>query len=662
MPSRSRPCAKPVPARGGCAPGWWLVLLATVLAASPAWARADFEWPDWNVLQRTYPDAPAFYLLDETVSEVGYYGGDDYGRRVEVRKVVAILDPRRAQDWLTWDVVNTENHLLIRLEARTWTSPDASHRVEKDDLHDVTLFPDYVLYADIRARRFAFPAVAPRTVVELRYTYSSPSVYSFNEHVFAHSIPTLVSRMRLVVPRRLLAEEFDQAIRAAGITAKPASRLLPRPQGEVKEFTWEMRDLPAMTFEPQMPPPGAVAPAVRFAPLAPERWGYGWAWMGRRYYDDLVLPRMDPTPQIRELAARLTAGQPNAVDKVKAIYRWVQSDIRYVAIEIGIGGFQPHSVREVLKNRYGDCKDKVGLFLSLLDEAGIDGFAALVRTREQGAADTALFSLGQFNHMIAWLPIGERGWWLDPTAEDCLPDYLPAADQGVMALVVGPGVVRFLETPVLPPERSTTERRVTGTLDEQGNLSGTLEIRVSGEAGMRYRAAVRARGEKEREQLADGLLARSLRGARTTGVRIGGLETGPLVVAVDFSWPGCATAAGDALALPGDFLAPPDWGTPFRRAERVYPVVFDVLEQWRDRIRIVPPAGYRGEAPLGVAEPGRCFSFFRDAGTDSGAVRLDRTFELEALDLPAADFSSAREEFERARVAYTEPIRFRRAP
>ena len=38
----------------------------------------------------------------------------------------------------------------------------------------------------------------------------------------------------------------------------------------------------------------------------------------------------------------------------EAIAEFVQKDIRYFAIEMGIGGYQPHAAADVFRNRYGD--------------------------------------------------------------------------------------------------------------------------------------------------------------------------------------------------------------------------------------------------------------------------------------------------------------------
>jgi transglutaminase-like putative cysteine protease len=52
----------------------------------------------------------------------------------------------------------------------------------------------------------------------------------------------------------------------------------------------------------------------------------------------------------------------------------VQHDIRYVAIELGIGAQQPHPASDVFTKRYGDCKDKATLLSSILKEIGVDSY------------------------------------------------------------------------------------------------------------------------------------------------------------------------------------------------------------------------------------------------------------------------------------------------
>jgi transglutaminase-like putative cysteine protease len=90
-----------------------------------------------------------------------------------------------------------------------------------------------------------------------------------------------------------------------------------------------------------------------------ETWGDIGAW-----YADLARGRRDPSPQLKQKVAELTADAPTLLAKMQALAAFVQDDIRYVAIELGIGGFQPHTAADVLRHEYGDCKDKATLLRS----------------------------------------------------------------------------------------------------------------------------------------------------------------------------------------------------------------------------------------------------------------------------------------------------------
>ena len=77
----------------------------------------------------------------------------------------------------------------------------------------------------------------------------------------------------------------------------------------------------------------------------------------------------------------------------------MQNDVRYVAIELGIGGYQPHPASEVFSHRYGDCKDKATLLSTMLKEIGIESYYVLINT-ERGSVTAATLPNLEFNHAI----------------------------------------------------------------------------------------------------------------------------------------------------------------------------------------------------------------------------------------------------------------------
>ena len=69
-----------------------------------------------------------------------------------------------------------------------------------------------------------------------------------------------------------------------------------------------------------------------------------------------------------------------ALDRIKVLARFAQRDIRYAAIEIGIGGFQPHPASQVFSNRYGDCKDKATILSAMLAQIGVKSYYMPIHT------------------------------------------------------------------------------------------------------------------------------------------------------------------------------------------------------------------------------------------------------------------------------------------
>ena len=90
---------------------------------------------------------------------------------------------------------------------------------------------------------------------------------------------------------------------------------------------------------------------------------------------------------------------PPTLDQIKALTDFMQRQIRYVAIEIGIGGVQPHPAATVFQYKYGDCKDKATLLSSMLHEIGIESYYVVAQV-DRGIVRPDFPSASSFNHMI----------------------------------------------------------------------------------------------------------------------------------------------------------------------------------------------------------------------------------------------------------------------
>ena len=86
---------------------------------------------------------------------------------------------------------------------------------------------------------------------------------------------------------------------------------------------------------------------------------------------------MQPTVTLKNFTESLLAGAETDREKLERIFTFVQQKIRYVAVSIGIGSYQPHFAEDVFQNRYGDCKDMSTLIVALARAAGIPAYSGL---------------------------------------------------------------------------------------------------------------------------------------------------------------------------------------------------------------------------------------------------------------------------------------------
>jgi hypothetical protein len=202
------------------------------------------------------------------------------------------------------------------------------------------------------------------------------------------------------------------------------------------------------------------------------------------------VPRRDD-PELRKLIAEVRA-EPNDEARLLKALRFVQDDIRYTGIEIGAGAYRPTQPAAVLSRRYGDCKDKTLLLITVLREIGIQAWPALVHsTHGRGVVDRAP-SPGAFDHVIAKVHLGGKDYWLDATASGQGGDVntLAQANYGP-ALVIDDS---NLGLQLIPPRQALKPTHL---------VTETFDLRKGREKAAGFNVVT-----EYREDLADGMRAR----------------------------------------------------------------------------------------------------------------------------------------------------------
>lgn len=150
------------------------------------------------------------------------------------------------------------------------------------------------------------------------------------------------------------------------------------------------------------------------------------------------------SPELEQLVSDIRNQHASPFNQASAALQYVQDNIRYYGIELGVNSHQPSQPLEVLERKYGDCKDKSVLLVYLLNQLGIQAHPALVSTTRRRNITERLPSPGVFNHVIAKAVINDEIYWIDPTLSFQSSQISTASElRYEYALVIAPGVEDF---------------------------------------------------------------------------------------------------------------------------------------------------------------------------------------------------------------------------
>jgi len=161
----------------------------------------------------------------------------------------------------------------------------------------------------------------------------------------------------------------------------------------------------------------------------------------------------------------------------RTLYEWVSTNVRYVAVNLGLGAVEPHTAESVLSARYGDCKDHVVLLMALLKARDIDSEPVLINSDDSYALGDPP-TLTSLNHVIIYIP--ELDLYADSTAAFEPFGALPFNEYGkpaVHAMTEGDALRRI---PFLESDRAMEDITTIASLLPDGTISGSTMMKATG--------------------------------------------------------------------------------------------------------------------------------------------------------------------------------------
>ena len=487
-------------------------------AVTPAFAFKD-SVPDWvraaaaQKLPAYPPETSAVLLLDETTLSVA----PDGKATEHHRHVVKILRPSGRGEGVV--VVNFDKNSKLN-SLHVWSiGPDGHEYALKDNEISEEGYPgEGIGFEDDRYKVARPPGRDPGGVIAYEYDQRVTPYISERTWIFQDTIPHVTQSLTIELPPgytygTVWAHHDKQA---------PIDL-------ERQRYRWEMNATPALDLDRISMRPTELALAgrmtVHYGPTGPGASSLDtWQGIGD-WYNRLSQDRLGANAEIAAKAAALTAGKTDFYDKAEAIAEFVQTQVRYFAIEMGIGGWQPHPAADVFHNLYGDCKDKATLLSAMLSSVGIHSALMMVDDRRGVVDPDAPSILG--NHMIGAIEIpvgynsprlrsvvtaktGKRYLIFDPTWDKTPFGQLEHELQASYGVLFEKDSSEIVKLPVMSPELNRIQRTASFQLQSDGTLKGSVvESRFGDLAEMRRQVYTNATA-KEQEAFEDRQLGEDL--------------------------------------------------------------------------------------------------------------------------------------------------------
>jgi hypothetical protein len=503
------------------------------------------------------------------------------------------------------------------------------------------------LISDVKAKILHIPAAEPGNIVGYEYEVEEQPMVLQDIWRFQGLAPVRESHYTLQLP--------------PGWEYKTAWLNYPesKPTQAGNQAQWTVNDVKGLRHEEEMPPMSGVSGqmVISFFPAsgALANGFSNWEQMGT-WYGNLTRGRADATPEIKQKVAALTATVPSQVDRMRAIAQFVQRDIRYVAIELGIGGWQPHPAGDVFTHKYGDCKDKATLMSAMLREIGVDSYYVSINT-ERGAVTSLTPAHLGFNHVILAIQIPEeikdpgliatmqdaklgRILFFDPTNEYTPFGQIGGYLQANYGLLVSPRGGELVKLPKQPTTTNSIVRTGKLVLDLDGRLKGSVSEWRMGDRAAGERAALRNVAKNEdRIKPIESLLAGSLSNFQITKVSVSNLTQTDQPFGFDYTFEAdhYAKTAGNLLLVRPRVLGSKARATLETKEPRVFPIEFEGPAKDTDRFEIALPAGYEvDELPPPVDAEYGFASYHSKTEVKGNVIGYTRTFEVKELSVPTA--------------------------
>jgi len=532
---------------------------------------------------KDYPEAGALILFSDEKIEIS---AEDT-KKVYLHYIIKILNERGKEDFAEAHIDYDSTYERVELEYARTIKPDGQVvQVSSRHIRDVSKYLNFPLYSNARVFIISFPEVTKDAVIEYKVKIYRSQLINKKDFALVYLVqadePIINANFSIELPirRNLSILTLNESYNNFGADLKPKIKK----ENDRLIYNWQFKNIPQIIPETRMPPDIEINPALIISTFSSWQEIYDWWWQLAK---DKIKADINIKNKVKELIKDLESEE----EKIKAIYNFCAKEIRYVAVEYGQAGYEPHKAEDTFNNKYGDCKDQTILLVTMLKEAGFLAYPVLIPTKGTYNLNPDFPSM-LFNHVITAVSLNKEFIFLDPTAETCGFGDLPSSDQGRQVLIIKEDTYEIRTTPLYPAEHNFIKQSLKIKVNSDETINAKRKIFTFGvyDQTQRYWLLY-----TPPELIADTLKERIQEvsiGAKLKNYIIKNLDdlNQPVVLEYDFDGPEYFTSAGILRIMPQ--LAALDTSLVAKEC-RKYPLDFNLLDCKEIELEIMFPKEFR---------------------------------------------------------------------
>ncbi len=267
-------------------------------------------------------------------------------------------------------------------------------------------------------------------------------------------------------------------------------------------YTWSVKNLKAIKLE-EGAEQWQVFPRINFASKYFDFYGTRgdfstWQSFGN-WVKALNADGCSLSPEREAEIRKMTDTIKTDKGKAKFLYKYMQQNMRYVSVQLGIGGLKPFAAMFVDQKKYGDCKALSNYMYALLKAVNIPSYYAFINAEANQEPADPSFPYDSFNHAILCVPFKGDTTWLECTNSTMPFGKLGSFTENRTALLVTEDGGKLVNTPRSTMQDNQFNSEVHLMLNADGSAKANIKILSTGGYRDEYIGISAAKMDEQKE-------------------------------------------------------------------------------------------------------------------------------------------------------------------